>query len=88
MLTVHACVQVGLFTYALVLGIVAEDVQSLAEGFKKGNSEIVEEGHTVIFHTNANTPNMLRQVLHLRQSQFCHLVMRIDALAVPQGANF
>lgn len=58
-------VQVGLFTYALVLGIVAEDVQSLAEGLKKGNTEIVEEGHTVIFHTNPTTPNMLRQVLHL-----------------------
>lgn len=70
----------GLFTYALVLGIVAEDVQSLAEGFKKGNSEIVEKGHTVIFHTNANTPNMLRQVLHPVQSLVC--------LAMPQLVDF
>jgi hypothetical protein len=47
----------------------AEDVQSLAEGFKKGNSDIVEKGHTVIFHTNGTTPNMLRQVIHLILSE-------------------
>jgi hypothetical protein len=57
-------VQVGLFTYALFLGLVAEAVQSASDGFKKGNGEVVESGHTVIMHTNSNTKRFLRQVPH------------------------
>jgi hypothetical protein len=57
----HESMQVGLFTYALILGLVAEAVQSASDGFKKGNGEVVEEGHTVILHTNNATKRVLRQ---------------------------
>lgn len=53
--------QVGLFTYALILGLVAEAVQSASLGFKKGNGEVVEVGHTVMIHTNSTTKKVLRQ---------------------------
>ena len=52
----------GLFTYALILGLVAEAVQSASQGFKKGNGEVVEVGHTVMMHTNSATKKVLRQV--------------------------
>lgn len=54
--------QVGLFTYALILGLVAEAVQSASHGFKQGNGEVLEVGHTVIMHTNSTTKKVLRQV--------------------------
>lgn len=53
---------VGLFTYALVLGIVSDDVQRLVEGFKTGNSVICERGHTIVLNCNATTAPLLRQV--------------------------
>ena len=53
---------VGIFTYALVLGIVSDDVQRTVEGFKTGNTAICERGHTVVLNTNPTTPALLRQV--------------------------
>lgn len=53
---------IGLFTYALVLGIVADDVQSTVEGFKAGNTAIVERGHTVVLNANRTSESLLRQV--------------------------
>ena len=55
---------IGLFTYALVLGIVSDDVQRLVEGFKTGNNPICEAGHTVVLNSNPTTPSLLRQVPH------------------------
>eukprot|EP00892_Ulva_mutabilis_P008060 jgi/Ulvmu1/5626/UM023_0165.1 len=52
---------VGLFSYALVLGIVSDDVAQTAEGFKQGNTDIVESGHTVVLNVNSTTEDMLRQ---------------------------
>eukprot|EP00892_Ulva_mutabilis_P008063 jgi/Ulvmu1/5629/UM023_0168.1 len=52
---------IGLFSYALVLGIVSDDVAQTAEGFKRGNTSVVESGHTVVLNVNNTTEDMLRQ---------------------------
>jgi ion channel POLLUX/CASTOR len=51
----------GLFSYALLLGIVSDDVQRTVEAFKRGNSAVCERGHTVVLNANATTDNLLRQ---------------------------
>jgi hypothetical protein len=53
---------IGLFTYALVLGIVSDDVQQTVAGFKQGNSVVMERNHTVVLNVNNTTSNLLRQV--------------------------
>lgn len=45
-----------------VLGIVSDDVAQAAEGFKQGNTDIVESGHTLVLNVNSTTEDMLRQV--------------------------
>lgn len=52
---------IGIFTYALVLGIVTEDVQQTVQGFKQGNSEVMEHNHTIVLNMNSTTPSLLRQ---------------------------
>jgi hypothetical protein len=62
---------IGLFTYALVLGIVFEDVQSTVDGFKAGNTAIVERGHTVVLNQNRTTASLLRQVAPVAEQPCC-----------------
>ena len=52
----------GLFSYALLLGIVSDDVQRTVEAFKNGNTAVFERGHTVVLNVNTTTENLLRQV--------------------------
>jgi hypothetical protein len=46
---------VGLFSYALVLGVVVEDVTATVQSFKRGNTAICDHGHTVILNKNRHT---------------------------------
>ena len=52
---------IGIFTYALVLGIVSDDVQQTVESFKTGNTAVMERDHTIVLNSNRTTPNLLRQ---------------------------
>ena len=53
---------IGLFTYAFVVGIVAEEVQSTVEALGAGKTKIVEQGHTLVLNSNRTSPHLLRQV--------------------------
>ena len=52
----------GLFTYALVLSVVIDDVGSAVGEFKRGNHAVFENGHTVVLNRNRHTAALLRQV--------------------------
>ena len=54
---------VGLFSYALMLGIISDDVQRTVDGWKTGNTSICEHNHVLVLNANATTDNLLRQVL-------------------------
>lgn len=63
-----------------VLGIVSDDITQTAEGFKQGNTRIVEAGHTVVLNVNITTEDMLRQwaKAQLERGQRAPIVLLAD----------
>ncbi len=66
-LVLHSIFQLGLLTFAVVLGVVCSDISAAVESIQSGNYAVVESGHTVILNWNKLTIPVLRQVgLQLR----------------------
>ena len=61
-LVINSIFQLGLLTFAVVLGVVCNDISSAVEAVQSGNYAVVESGHTVILNWNKLTIPMLRQV--------------------------
>ena len=53
---------VGLFSFAILLGLVTEAITSKVEDVKRGNYKVCESGHTVILNFNDQTVPLLRQM--------------------------
>ncbi len=69
-LVLHSIFQLGLLTFAVVLGVVCSDISAAVESIQSGNYAVVESGHTVILNWNKLTIPVLRQVgLQLRLSR-------------------
>lgn len=72
---------IGLFTYALVLAVVVDDVATTIGDFKKGNTALAESGHTVILNANRHTVPLLRQwavALHEAGADRAPIVLMAD----------
>lgn len=61
-LVLHSIFQLGLLTFAVVLGVVCSDISAAVESIQSGNYAVVESGHTVILNWNKLTIPVLRQV--------------------------
>lgn len=58
----------GLLTFAVILGIICDDISSVVEEVRSGNYQVLEEGHTIILNCNKQLGSVLRQVLQQRIS--------------------
>ena len=75
-LVLHSIFQLGLLTFAVVLGVVCSDISAAVESIQSGNYAVVESGHTVILNWNKLTIPVLRQVgLQLRFHKHGQLTM-------------
>lgn len=63
--------QIGLLTFAVVLGVVTSDISAAVEHIQSGNYAVVESGHTVILNWNKLTIPILRQVGNAAKVQLC-----------------
>ena len=61
-LVINTIFQLGLLTFAVVLGVVCNDISAAVESVQSGNYAVVESGHTVILNWNKLTIPILRQV--------------------------
>ncbi|KAL3146236.1 hypothetical protein ABBQ32_002939 [Trebouxia sp. C0010 RCD-2024] len=61
-LVINSIFQLGLLTFAVVLGVVCNDISAAVEAVQSGNYAVVESGHTVILNWNKLTIPMLRQM--------------------------
>lgn len=61
-LVMHLVFVAGLFTFAVLLGIVTDDIGSAVEHVRKGNYPVIERNHTVVLGWNRQTIPLLRQV--------------------------
>eukprot|EP00803_Ostreobium_quekettii_P003897 evm.model.scf_1298.2 EVM.evm.TU.scf_1298.2 scf_1298:4839-10953(-) len=52
----------GLLTFAVVLGVICEDISTFVTTVRNGNTDVVEEGHTVVLNVNQQLPAVLRQM--------------------------
>lgn len=52
----------GSFTFAILLGVVTEDIVSFVDGVRKGNFPVVADNHTLILNWNSYTLPLLRQI--------------------------
>lgn len=69
-LVLHSVFQLGLLTFAVVLGVVCSDISAAVESIQSGNYAVVESGHTVILNWNKLTIPVLRQVCWLKAMLF------------------
>lgn len=69
-LVINSIFQLGLLTFAVVLGVVCNDISAAVEAVQSGNYAVVESGHTVILNWNKLTIPILRQVSSERSSCF------------------
>ena len=49
-------------TFAVLLGVVCDDMSIFIENIRTGNYAVVESGHTLVLNWNQQTVPMLRQV--------------------------
>ena len=61
-MVLNSIFQIGLLTFAVVLGVVTSDISAAVEHIQSGNYAVVESGHTVILNWNKLTIPILRQV--------------------------
>lgn len=52
----------GMFTVAVTLGIICDDISNTVAEVRTGNYQIVEKNHTVILNVNERLGAVLRQV--------------------------
>lgn len=52
----------GLFTFAVVLGFVSEEIKSQLRSVKSGNYAVVAQGHTVVLNWNSQLMPLLKQM--------------------------
>ncbi|GMH41923.1 hypothetical protein BSKO_09842 [Bryopsis sp. KO-2023] len=52
----------GLLTFAVILGIVCDDISSMVQDVRLGNYQVLEEGHTVVLNCNKQLGSVLRQM--------------------------
>ena len=60
---VHAVYVLGMLTFAVVLGIVTDDIGSAFDAMRRGTHTVAETGHTVVLGWNRQALPLLRQVL-------------------------
>ncbi|KAL0031396.1 hypothetical protein WJX79_008726 [Trebouxia sp. C0005] len=68
-LVLHSIFQLGLLTFAVVLGVVCSDISAAVESIQSGNYAVVESCHTVILNWNKLTIPVLRQMAVARAEQ-------------------
>eukprot|EP00803_Ostreobium_quekettii_P010129 evm.model.scf_531.3 EVM.evm.TU.scf_531.3 scf_531:13935-21183(-) len=59
----------GLLTFAVVLGVVCDDISTFVTNVRNGNTDVVEEGHTVVLNVNRQLPSVLRQMSHAKHER-------------------
>jgi len=55
----NTIVFIGMFTFAVLIGIIGDEIQSRVEEVRMGNSRVIERDHTVILGWNSNLMNSL-----------------------------
>mmetsp|Transcript_28169 Transcript_28169/g.61818 ORF Transcript_28169/g.61818 Transcript_28169/m.61818 type:complete len:801 (+) Transcript_28169:46-2448(+) len=68
-LLVNFVFYLGLFTFAIFLGVVTDEVKTTLKSVKNGKYPVRQVGHTVILHWNEHTPALLRQMALAHQAQ-------------------
>ena len=66
----------GMFTVAVTLGIVCDDISNFVSDVRHGNYQMVEDGHTVILNVNRLLGPVLHQVM---------IPLRFDAAVDEEG---
>ncbi|GFR42454.1 hypothetical protein Agub_g3361 [Astrephomene gubernaculifera] len=56
----------GLLSFAVLVGMVADDVKGAVEAAKFGNSRVPERNHALVVGHNRQLPEVLRQMAHIR----------------------
>jgi hypothetical protein len=53
---------VGLFVFAIIIGIISDEITAQVEEVKTGNNKVVESDHTVIVNWNSQLVPLLKQM--------------------------
>ncbi|KAK9797001.1 hypothetical protein WJX73_002827 [Symbiochloris irregularis] len=61
---------VGTFTFAVVLGVVSDDITTEVKAIRSGNYPVLTEGHILLLNWNRQTVPLLRQLALARQEQY------------------
>jgi hypothetical protein len=58
----QSIVFVGMFVFAIIIGIISDEIASKVEEVKTGNSKVVETDHTVVVNWNSQLIPLLKQM--------------------------
>ena len=58
----QAIVFVGMFVFAIIIGIISDEIASKVDEVKTGNSKVVERDHTVVVNWNSQLVPLLKQM--------------------------
>lgn len=61
-LLLNLCFLTGVLTFAVVLGVVADEIHGVVASMDEGRIAVAEHNHTVVLHYNEQTGPLLRQV--------------------------
>eukprot|EP00878_Enallax_costatus_P027636 GHUV01029773.1.p1 GENE.GHUV01029773.1~~GHUV01029773.1.p1 ORF type:complete len:281 (+),score=62.85 GHUV01029773.1:313-1155(+) len=62
----HLVYLAGLFTFAVVLGIITDDIGTHVDKVRRGNHPVIEQNHTVVLNWNQQTLPVLQQIAKAR----------------------
>ena len=58
----QAIVFVGMFVFAVIIGIISDEIATKVEEVKTGNNKVIEKDHTVILNWNSQLVPLLKQM--------------------------
>ena len=61
-LVTQAIVFVGMFVFAVIIGIISDEIATKVEEVKTGNNRVIEKDHTVVLNWNSNLTPLLKQM--------------------------
>ena len=61
-LVTQAIVFVGMFVFAVIIGIISDEIATKVEEVKTGNTRVIERDHTVVLNWNSQLTPLLRQM--------------------------
>ena len=73
----QAIVFVGMFVFAVIIGIISDEIATKVEEVKTGNNKVIEKDHTVVVNWNSQLVPLLKQMAvaksgargHIRQTR-------------------